>query len=125
MEIDIFNTNSKNFIKNAIDIYNKRHSAIAKNIANVNNPTFKRIKTDFSSELSIAQQNGSVKFTHEKHITTPHFQATIFPKDNRNEKVEITREMAGLAENQIRNSFATKRLARYFKKLELSIKGRP
>ncbi|MFP4547648.1 MAG: flagellar basal body rod protein FlgB [Fidelibacterota bacterium] len=124
MEFDIFGTNQKKLVKNAVDVYNKQHQAISKNIANVNDPYYRRTKTDFSEELKIAQENSALKKSNAKHITSPHYQATLFPEDRGKEKVEVTKEMADLAENQIRNEFATKRLSRWFKKMELSIKGR-
>jgi flagellar basal-body rod protein FlgB len=124
MEIDIFGTNSKKLVKQAIDVYNKQHNAISKNIANVNDPLYKRVKTDFSEELKLAQQNAPLKSSSDKHITQPHYTATLFPQENGRDRVEITKEMADLAENQIRNEFATKRLSRIFSKLQLSIKGR-
>ena len=124
MKIEIFNTKQKNLVKNAVDVYNKQHNAIAKNIANVNDPFYKRVQTDFSEELKIAQQKSPLKNSNEKHILTPHYKATLFPAKKGTGKVEITKEMADLAENQIRNEFATKRLTRYFRQLELSIRGR-
>ncbi len=125
MEVDIFGSRHKLLVKNSVDVYNKQHNAIAKNIANVNDPLYKRVRTDFSAELKLAQQNNSpLKSSNEKHITTPHYKATLFPAEHGNSKVDVTKEMADLAENQIRNEFATKRLARMFKGLELSIKGR-
>lgn len=124
MKVDVFNTDQKNLVKRAIDVYNKQHSAISKNIANVNDPYYKKIKTDFSEELQNAQNNSPITQSDPKHITTPHYEATLFPADKGLGKVEITKEMADLAENQIRNEFATKRLSGYFDTLELSIKGR-
>ena len=124
MKIEVFNTDSKKFVKNAVDIYNRQHNAISKNIANVNDPFYKRNKTDFSAELKKAQDNSPLKNSNPKHIMTPHYEATLFPAEKGEDMVEITKEMADLAENQIRNEFATKRLSSYFKKMELSIKGR-
>ncbi len=124
MEIDIFGTGQKKLVKKAVDVYNKQHKAISKNIANVNDPHYRRTKTDFSEELKEAEANSPLKSSHNKHITQPHYKATLFPQDRGEGKVEITQEMADLAENQIRNKFATKRLAGIFKKLQISIKGR-
>jgi len=125
MEVDIFGTRHKSMVKNSVDVYNKQHKAIAKNIANVNDPYYKKVKTNFSEELTLAQQQTSpLKNSNEKHIMQPHYKATLFPDDNGLGKVDVTKEMADLAENQIRNEFATKRLARMFKQIELSIKGR-
>ena len=125
MEVDIFGSRHKSMVKNSVDVYNKQHKAIAKNIANVNDPFYKKVRTDFSAELKLAQLNNStLKSSNEKHITTPHYKATLFPVEGGKGKVDITKEMADLAENQIRNEFATKRLARIFKGLELSIRGR-
>jgi flagellar basal-body rod protein FlgB len=124
MEIDIFKTNSKTLVKNAIDVYNKQHSAISKNIANVNDPYYKRVKTDFSEELKKAQDTSSLKSSDSRHILQPNYQATLFPEDRGQGRVEITKEMADLAENQIRHEFATKRISSMFKKLQLSIRGR-
>ncbi|MBN2280375.1 MAG: flagellar basal body rod protein FlgB [Candidatus Marinimicrobia bacterium] len=125
MEVDIFGTRHKSMIKNAVDVYNKQHQAIAKNIANVNDPLYKRVETDFSNELELALQNNSpLKSSNEKHITKPHYQGTLMPSSGGSGKVEITKEMADLAENQIRYEFVTKRLGRMFKSLELSIRGR-
>ncbi len=118
----IFETKTMQLAKQALDVYAKQHEAIAKNVANVNNPDYVRQNTDFSKYLQ--NPDGQVlKTTNTKHIPIPSPQVPI-SKSEREEKVDITREMGELAVNQIRFDFVSRALARMYKGLEASIIGR-
>ena len=120
----IFELQNLNLLKKSLDVYTKQHEAIAKNIANANNPNYRRMNTDFSSELK-ARMEGVLKADNERHIATPSaVQSKAKEKDATQKQVDLTREMGELAVNQIRFEFASKVLAGTYKILQASITGR-
>lgn len=118
----IFNTPGLQLVKKSLTVYTRQHEAVAQNIANANNDDYKPVKTDFSKLLSQNLQRG-LKTTLPGHIAeskTP--ESKHFPGSK--EKVDLSKEMGQLAENQIKYDFAARVLARKYKALRLSITGR-
>ncbi|APF18214.1 flagellar basal body rod protein FlgB [Caldithrix abyssi] len=120
----IFELQNLNLLKKSLDVYTRQHEAIAKNIANANNPNYKRVNTDFSSELK-ARLEGVLKTEKAGHIAMPtQVHSKLSEKDAAQKEVDLTREMGALAENQIRFEFASKVLAGNYRLLSQSITGR-
>jgi flagellar basal-body rod protein FlgB len=120
----IFNTNKIQLMKQAMNVYQKEHEAIAKNVANASNPDFNRVKTDFSKELQTAK-NATLKTTSDKHIATSQFENGPFGKDgDTGEKVDLAEEMADLGVNQIKFDFIARVLKKAYNGLDASITGR-
>ena len=121
----LFQTQKSQLLKKALDVYSRQHNAIAKNVAHVNTPDFKRLATDFSAELRQAESKGRVRTTHAAHISQPLFeQRTESRTETEENQVDLTREMAELAENQIRFDFSARILRRHFDGLSNAIAGR-
>ncbi len=119
----IFNTQNIVLLKKSLDVYSREHEAIAKNIANANNPDYKKEKTDFSELLS-ANMERKLKVSNPRHIANPE---PVPPSDNRNSDgtpVDISEEMGKLAENQIRYDFSTRVLQRAYRGIFAAITGR-
>ncbi len=112
-----------NLLKRSLDVYTKQQEAIAKNIANANNPNYKRVNTDFSSVLKTRLQ-GVLKADDPRHIANPQPVQSKALENSEESKVELTREMGALAENQIRYEFASKALGRTYRLLSMSITGK-
>lgn len=126
MRVELFNTEYAQLMVKALETYNKRHNAIAKNVANVNNPNYEPVCVDFSDYL---QQNGEeqgLKTTKDKHIRVSNYFEKEFSsmETEKGRRVDITKEMAKLAENQIRYEFVSSVLRGYYDTLNKSITGR-
>ena len=60
-------------LKRALNVYQKQHEAISKNIKNVNKDSYKRVNTDFSHDLTTAAseleyQHKSLRTNHDRHL---------------------------------------------------------
>ena len=126
MDAKILNTDYSNLLKKATKVYGKQHEAIAQNIANSNTKNYKRINTDFSSQLQTAVQNSGVKVSRNKHIQHSNWGANSMDKDPSSPEgqVDIAREMTDLSVNQIRFELVTRALQRYYSGISAAIVGR-
>ncbi len=91
----IFNNPSGVLLKRSLDILMRHHRNISENVANLNNPDYKRKPTRFLDELSSAQGRKGLKVTSPRHIR-PDPGEKMAPESERG-NVSITREMADLA----------------------------
>lgn len=125
MKLNLFNTNHGHLLKKSLNVYTKQIRANSKNIANIDNPNYRRAKTNFSEELTSAQEKARLKVTNKKHILKPIYKNKIGDPGNlKKEKVNLNKEMGELAENQIRYNFSSNSLRRYYAGLKKSISGR-
>ena len=121
----ILSSGQPQLLKKALDVYQKQHEAISKNVANASNDNYKRINTDFTSELQNAQtSNSQLKTTNSKHISSNDNSPSLLNEKKEGNTVDITREMGLLAENQIKYEFATRALSRMYKGTSNSITGK-
>ncbi|MAV15551.1 MAG: flagellar basal body rod protein FlgB [Candidatus Marinimicrobia bacterium] len=121
----ILSSGQPQLLKKALDVYQKQHEAISKNVANASNDNYKRINTDFTSELQNAQtSNSQLKTTNSKHISSNDNSPSLLNEKKEGNTVDITREMGLLAENQIKYEFATRALSRMYKGISNSITGK-
>ncbi|HCL00144.1 MAG TPA: flagellar basal body rod protein FlgB [Candidatus Marinimicrobia bacterium] len=124
MKIDIFNTEKVNLMKKALGAYQKQNRAIAQNVANASNPDYQRTSTDFSNVLKSVSSQANLKVTNEKHISFSKFGGEGTDPAKKEGTVDITREMAELAENQIRYDFVSQVLGRRYRSIQTSITGK-
>lgn len=118
----------------ALDAYSLRHKTIASNIANVDTPNYKSQQVRFESELKKAlADNGQMKAnrTSEKHVTFKNEQGsmpmanvvrnnnTMFNHNGNN--VDLDKEMANLAKNQINYNAMIDRVNGTFNRLQMVI----
>ncbi|RLD12375.1 flagellar basal body rod protein FlgB [candidate division KSB1 bacterium] len=118
----IFDTQALGLLKKSLDVYTAQHEAIAKNIANADNPDYKRANTDFSQVLK-TNMNAHLKVDNPRHIGNPKPVESKADEKSKDTQVDVTREMASLAENQIRYEFASRVLSINYRVLGISIKG--
>lgn len=121
----IFNTAKFQLLKRSLDVYTKQHENIASNVANANNPDYKRLNTDFSQVLS-NQVSRTLQTDNERHIPSP-IEADPtrkLDKEAAEKEIDLSMEMAQLAENQIRFDFAARALKQSYRALTMSITGR-
>ena len=117
-------------LKRALNVYQKQHEAISKNIKNVNKENYTRVNTDFTHDLTTAAselqyQHKSLKTNHERHLEEgPPWVSKIPTNESDGTKVNLAIEMAELAENQIKYEFTTRMLNRLYRGISTSITGR-
>lgn len=121
-------------LKKFLDVSSLRHKLISGNIANVSTPGFKSRDVDFHGELRKAIGNDSrvkVLTTHPGHITgrrssesSPEILVNKSRENNGINNVNIDKEMAGLAQNQIYYSIGARLLANKFTALRNVIKSK-
>lgn len=117
-----------------LDLSSLRHKLIAGNIANVSTPGYRSKDIDFHGELKkvIGKKDHIVgKMTHEKHI--PLGKSKLQPPEiienktrggNGINNVDIDKEVANMAQNQIYYSIGAKLMARKFQGLKNAIKSK-
>lgn len=111
-------------LSNMLDYRAERHKVIASNIANLDTPGYKPSTIDFRENLDeIMNKREPLLLTR----TNPrHFQAggggREFQISTSGDKVEIDKEMADLAENNITYNATVEMLARKFRGLNTVLK---
>jgi len=135
MKVDNFLFKGRVALANkALDAYAARMTTAAKNIANVNTVGYKPEKVKFEElfqEQTIALQGAS---TNEKHIPAgknPSPNAEIANRKipaheimmSGENDVNIDKEMAEIAQTQIRFQYASQSIGKYFKQLGAAITG--
>ncbi len=119
----IFDLPNIQFLKKSLDVYTKQHEAIARNVANANNPNYQRVNTDFSSVLQ-SVSDSKLRVTDERHFKGMETGGSpTLPKETGG-AVDITKEMADLAVNQLKFDFASRVLRGVYNMLSASITGR-
>lgn len=138
--MEIFDRNLA-VLQKGMDAYSVRAKALSNNIANINTPKYKREDIKFEETLAAAIDENSLQtavygsVTNEKHFkfgTTPVFEAVgaeVVKEEesymrNDGNNVDIERENAEFAKNNIRYQFATNRMSQNFLILKSVIKGR-
>ena len=125
MNIKLFTTKYSQVMNKALDSYSRQHKAIAENVANASDPNSKRVNTDFSSTLQQTQQ-ARLRCSdprHFKSIDSPETNS-INQEGALDESIDLMREMADLAEMQIRYDFVSRTLSRYYNGVSTAITGR-
>ncbi len=133
----IFSRTKVPALHKSLDAYTLRQKSIADNIANVDTPGYKRSEVTFEEDLEAALNKRGVTGyrTDPKHLPVgkPKIDdvkpIAFIPKDESlasgKNNVDIDREMAELAKNQIRFSYASRFMQRSFSKLKSAIRGEP
>ena len=119
----LFDSAKIQLYKKALDINVRQHEAIAKNVANANDINYKRVKTDFSDQLHTAV-TGKLKRTDPRHLDIDGSVDRSPANEQEKERVDINKEMADLAVNQIRFEFTSNVLKKSYKSLNESITGK-
>lgn len=129
--MQLFNSTMKS-LESALNASAARQDVISHNIANVDTPQYKSKQVNFKNELTKAIAFEAKK-TNSKHINFKHSPKntgdyTIRTKNettmnNNGNNVDIDREMALLAENQILHNALIDRLNGKFTKLKSVARG--
>ena len=123
------------YMSRGMSAANLRHDVISNNIANVNTPKFKKSDVVFESllakELGLFDEQGKLEVvrTHDRHMPIPMKgrampevimdTSTTMRTDKNN--VDIDKEMANLAKNQIYFNALAKEMGSHFQKVKTII----
>ena len=119
----IFDLPNIRFLKKSLDVYTRQHEAIARNVANANNPNYQPVNTDFSAVLQ-SVTDSRLKVTDERHFKGNETNLPPRLPEGSGGPVDITKEMAELAVNQIKFDFASRVLRNAYSMISASITGR-
>lgn len=111
--------------KNMLDVAHARQKALASNIANFENPGYKRIDVakSFQAELHKAVKSKDVQALQQmRPILEQDPSARALRADGNN--VSIEKEMFALNKNALEYEFATQMVSGSIKRLNTAIKGR-
>ena len=128
----ILNAPNFDYLSRGLEAANMRHEVISNNIANVNTPNFKRSAVNFedllAKELNIGDNQNKLKLvrTNDRHLPVgvsgkvrgviEEDNSTTMRVDNNN--VDIDKEMAGLAKNQLYYNAMSTQLGSYISKMK-------
>jgi flagellar basal-body rod protein FlgB len=107
-------------LSNMLDFRAERHKLITSNIANLDTPGYKPSSLDFKENLDeIMNKTGTLEMTttHPRHMKAGKESGADFQVSQSDKKVEIDKEMAELAENNIMYNLNVEILSRKFKEL--------
>lgn len=123
-------------LSKSLDAQMARSKVIANNIANVNTPGFQRKEVSFEDSLQKALSKRTLNGTktNSKHLTLGSSRPqdishrVLRPYDPTQpsgvNNVDIDKEMADLAENQIRFKYGIKMMSLHYQVLNSAIKGK-
>jgi flagellar basal-body rod protein FlgB len=119
-------------LETVLDLAASRQKLLTDNVANAETPGYRRKDIDFKGELKAALSGArltGLRVTNERHIGgqtgmhTPRIDQEKIPA-GQNFGVDIDREMAAVAENQIEFNTAAKLVKDKFEALRKVIRGR-
>lgn len=119
-----------NTLENSLNYSTTKNKAISNNIANIDTPNYKAQDVSFQSLLQEAADNLELKNTDVKHFrktndsSSHHIKTktdTIFNHNGNN--VDIDKEMADLAENQIFHRSLIDRMNGKFQTIQNVVRG--
>ena len=123
-------------LNRGLDAYSLRQNTIAKNIANATTPNYQPEAVKFEEYFAEAEVAAKGVTTDEKHIPIGKKDPSIVEADSEKadipapevyfageSHVNIDKEMANLAQNQIRFRFGSQMVKSYFQGLQTAITG--
>jgi len=129
----LFDRNYLSTLKKAVDVYARRHTVTARNIANVETPGYRAEKVKFEEMLNRSRMSIEGTTTNPRHIPIgPHNPMDIEEQvvnsetgfDNGVNDVDIDTEMTNLATTDLSYRMATRLLSMRYNMLSSAIKGR-
>ena len=116
-----------------LDAYALRHRAISDNVVNAETPGYRRKTVQFEEKLQAVKSEYGLMRTDPRHFgsggvnpekLTPEVIIDSRPTDmNDLNNVDIDREMADMAQNQLQFNFASQLSKLYFDLIKSSIRG--
>jgi flagellar basal-body rod protein FlgB len=108
-----------------LDFRAERHKVIASNIANIETGNYKPKELNFQKNFEEAKQGAETLElirTHKMHFPFSSDVGKQFQLTQSGDKVEIDREMANLAENNLMYNLTVELISRKFKGIDTALK---
>jgi flagellar basal-body rod protein FlgB len=119
----MFTNQYANLLRDSLDVYTKQQEALSKNVSNIDTVDYQRANTNFLAELDTANDSGMVA-KEERHMTRMDYNARGPSWSEKDEQVNMTREMAEMSGNQIKYEFAVRSIRRMYDGVGRAISGR-
>ncbi len=123
-------------IEKSLDAYSMKHKTLTNNIANVNTPGYRAQNVNFESMLKNNLEHNHITkkiITNDDHITTnrahddENEQMITYkestPNDTGKNNIDVDKEMAEMAENNLRYEMSVKLATRKYNGLRKAAKG--
>lgn len=129
----LFDQNYLSTLKKAVDVYARRHTVTARNVANVETPGYQTEKVKFEEMLDRSRMSMAGTTTDPRHIPiNPRNPMDVEEQvvaaetgfDNGVNDVDIDTEMTDLATTDLSYRMATRLLSMRYNMLSSAIKGR-
>ncbi|HPM00672.1 MAG TPA: flagellar basal body rod protein FlgB [Candidatus Cloacimonadota bacterium] len=123
-------------LEQSMNVYSLRHKTLSNNIANAMTPRYKAQKVDFEEEYKKALSSSHIKGyqTNSEHMDLGRKSLTsVDPvvslrnnpvNDTGLNNVDIDKEMAEMAENNLRYEMSTKLVMKRYANIKSAIRGR-
>lgn len=119
-------------LSHMLDFRSKNHGVIASNLSNVDTPGYKPQELEFDGELrrALDRTNVHLRKTDEKHLPLgageggPSFETHALRAKGGGRELDIDREMAKMAQNNLLYEATVKLLSKRFEQLKIAIEGR-
>ncbi len=120
--MDVLFDKNIEMLSGALDFRSERHKVIASNIANIDTPNYRPKDIVFKEELKAIIGNGegvTMSRTRKNHLSERSIPGnkTDFEVVDAGEKVDLDKEMAKLAENNLMYNLTVEFLSRKFRSL--------
>ena len=122
MARDVFNAGNLDLLKRSLDAYTLRQRVIAENIAQVETPGYSSRSVDFEDALQRALDRGETALPEP--VLRPDSPRALQGTTNGVNDVDLDREMAALAETNLRHKLATRILSIRYQLLRSAIRGK-
>jgi len=129
----IFDRTKIPILNSGLDAQHLRQRSIASNIANVNSPGYQRKVVDFETELqgAVHRHRETLMCTDPKHLSGDqkiHAKPVMRSANDRidgpgSEEITVEREMAELAQTQIKYETEARLAKQHFDLLKMAIRG--
>ncbi|MGE5652634.1 MAG: flagellar basal body rod protein FlgB [Bacillota bacterium] len=116
---NILSNPTRRVLERGLDVASARHQILANNVANVDTPGFKRSGVDFAQAMADAMKAADSHGQSVPSLRVVTEEATVLRNDGNN--VDIEREMAEIAENNLLFNALTQLLSQRYAQLRTVI----
>jgi len=124
--------NTLQIVEKLVNYTSLKQKVISKNISNITTENYRREDVNFEDFLRL-EAGGTLRTTKEKHFDiggdNESAEVMSVSKDNSEDmktgfnNIDVEKEMAELAENQIIFKFGLKKISSYFRNVQSAIRG--
>ena len=126
----LFSDRTRSLLQKGLDLSAERHLLISANVSNSDTPGYKAVDSDFSKQMQEAMGGGNslnMQTTNQKHIgpananTEPEIIEESDASRSNGNNVNMDKEMAKIAENQLMYDATLRMMSHQFKQIKLAV----